>query len=217
MSNGGGPLNIQVLKWMMRSTVLLSTGCLAGLPSVEIKVAGEIEPSRCEIIAPNNGVYDFGKIRWPSRLNGPMTLPAMTQSWRVRCGSAAYLDIIPEDNRAWAGGNMGGAYFSLGRRDSQTLGKYMLGISNSRVDRVAVRSKTVGQPMSQAGISSLLPGKRTRWLIPDNVSQITRLAPAGRVFSLDITVSPQLTIPENVATEAVSLDGSVTLDFAFGI
>lgn len=201
----------------MRSTVLLSTGCLAGLPSTEIKVTGEIEPSRCEIIAPNNGVYDFGKIRWSSGLNGPMVLPAMTQSWRVRCGSAAYLDIIPEDNRAWAGGNMGRAYFSLGRRGSQTLGKYSLGISNSRIDRVAVRSRTAGQSTSQAGISLLVPGERTRWLVPDSVSQLSRLAPAGRVFSLDITVSPQLTIPENAAAEAVSLDGSVTLDFAFGI
>lgn len=207
---------------MMRATVLLSTGCLAaGLPSTDIKVTGEIEPSRCEIIAPNNGVYDFGKIRWSNRFtnrfNGPLILPAMTQSWRVRCGSAAYLDITPEDNRAWAGDNMGGAYFSLGRSGTQMLGKYRLGISNSRIDRTVVRSRVAGQPMPQTGISLLVPGERTRWLVPDSVSQVARLAPAGRVFSLDITVSPQLTIPENAAAEAASLDGSVTLDFTFGI
>lgn len=71
--------------------------------------------------------------------------------------------------------------------------------------------------MSQAAITPLVSGMRTRWLVSDNVSQLTRLAPAGKIYSLDITVSPQLTIPKNAATEAVSLDGSVTLDFTFGL
>ncbi|MEB7883685.1 hypothetical protein [Serratia fonticola] len=163
-------------------------------------------------------MYDFGRIRWPSGLTGPLILPAITQSWRVRCGSAAYLEIIPEDNRANIGGNMGMTYFGLGGRGTQSLGRYRLGISNSQVDRARVRSLTAGQPLSQADITPLAPGKRTRWLIPSNdASPMARLAPAGKVFSLDITVSPQLTIPENDVAEAVSLDGSVTLDFAFGI
>lgn len=202
---------------MLGATTLLSASCLAGMPSSDIKVVGEIASSRCEIVAPNNGVYDFGKIRLPSGSNGMITLPAITQSWRVRCDSAAYLEIIPEDNRVGASGNMAGGYFSFGGHGTQTLGKYRLGISNSQVDRAAVRSRTAGQPRSHADITPLVPGMRTRWLIPDNLPQLTRLAPAGKVFSLDITVSPQLTIPKNAVTEAVSLDGSVTLDFAFGI
>ncbi|WP_431224736.1 hypothetical protein ACQ86O_07690 [Serratia sp. L9] len=203
-----------MLKKIAGATMLLSASCLAGMSPGEVKVVGEIILPRCEVIAPNNGVYDFGKIKLPENSN---SLPALTQSWRVKCDSAAYMDIIPEDNRSQSTGNHGAGYFSLGGgRGSQSMGNYRLGISNARIDRTAVVPQTAGRPMARAGIMSLLPGKRTRWEMPANV--MMRAGPqAGRIFSLDITVYPQLTLPENAATEAMSLDGSATLDFTFGI
>lgn len=198
--------------------MLLSAGVLAGMPSGEVKVIGQIESPRCEIVAPNNGVYDFGRIKRPRGSNNTFNLPAITQSWRVRCDSAAYLGITPQDNRFRPVGNAAASYFSLGVNGPRTLGIYRLGVSNARIDRAAVVPQTSGQPISRAGVAGitpLIPGIRTSWLLPKNVTRARTLA--GRLFSVDITIFPRLTLPENAATEAMSLDGSATLDFTFGI
>lgn len=201
---------------MVGATSLLSVGCLAAMPSGEVKVIGEIASPRCEIIAPNSGVYDFGRISRSSGTQGWINLPVITQSWRVKCSSAAYMDIIPQDNRFRPGADMGAAYFSLGGNGTRTLGRYLLGVSNARIDQMAVIPQTSGQPTSRSGITTLVPGVRTRWLVPEN--NVTRAgSSAGRLFSVDITVSPRLTLPDNEAVEAMSLDGSATLDFTFGI
>ncbi|MGF6192508.1 hypothetical protein [Serratia sp. 2723] len=209
--NGGHFLNIKKLKWMVGVIGLSSVNALAGVPSSDVKVTGEIASSRCEIIAPNNGVYDFGKIKLPTGSDNPVSLPDMTQSWRVKCDNATYLEVIPQDNRNRAANGISTPYFSLGGNGVHTLGNYRLGVSNAQIDRAVAMSQTAGQAQSRSGVMPLIPGMRTRWLMPENVMR------AGRVFSLDITVSPRLTIPQGAVTEAVSLDGSVTLDFIFGI
>lgn len=191
--------------------VLLSTGGLAAGLSGEVTVVGNVTAARCEVIAPNDGIYDLGRIAVAEKAAGPMALPPVTRTWRVQCDNPTYLAVVPQDNRAGAARGAGSAEFGLGDERGKALGYFRLGVSRVLIDQAAVAAQTLGQPMSGAGITPLLAGTRTRWLMSDNTAR------AGQTFAADITVFPWLTMPERAVTDRVVFDGSVTLNFIFGL
>ncbi|EPM1538071.1 hypothetical protein [Serratia ureilytica] len=178
--------------------------------SGELTVAGKMAASRCEVIAPNGGTYDFGKLTTDQSTAGVVPAP-MTQTWQVRCDGATYLAVEPEDNRAGTASRADAAHFGLGGDAARPLGYYRLTLSKAQIDRAPAVAYTAGQALSQAGGMSLMSGVRTQWQMPDNTAR------AGRQFAVDITVAPWLTQQSASLSDVVKLDGSVTMNFIFGL
>lgn len=189
---------------------VLFSGQLIAAPSAELKVSGKIKHSGCTVIAGNNGVYDYGAVRVGTQ-GEVQKLPTVKQTWQVRCEGDAYLALIPMDNRAASRSEQDLRRFGLGNApNGQPVGYFLLGLSHSVVDgaSAALRSRNVaGLPSNEV---ALVSGERTDWLMAD----ATRAA--GRTYTMDISVAPVLAanIP---AVDKVELDGSVTLNFVFGL
>ncbi|BEM64674.1 hypothetical protein ACUNFK_24220 [Serratia sp. IR-2025] len=187
-----------------------ATGVMAALPSAELRVTGKMAAPRCEVIVPEQGRYDLGKISAHSQTATPIALPPVTQTWRIRCDEATHLAVIPVDNRRGMTGVGAGAYFGLGYGE-QSLGYYQLGVGAVRIDLADATAYTAGQPAMKGGLIPLVPGVRTSWQLPD-----TRLR-SGRQFSMDITVFPWLTDGGSALAGGEKLEGAATLDFIFGL
>ncbi|MBH1922350.1 DUF1120 domain-containing protein [Serratia surfactantfaciens] len=189
---------------------VLFSGQLIAAPSAELKVSGKIKHSGCTVIAGNDGVYDYGAVRGGTQ-GEVQKLPTVKQTWQVRCEGDAYLALIPTDNRAAGRSEQDLRRFGLGNApNGQPVGYFLLGLSHSVVDgaSAALRSRNAaGLPSNEV---ALVSGERTDWLMADT----TRAA--GRTYTMDISVAPVLAanIP---AADKVELDGSVTLNFIFGL
>ncbi|HGM5574382.1 TPA: DUF1120 domain-containing protein [Serratia marcescens] len=185
----------------------------AGMPNGELQVTGKMAAPRCEMIVPNNGVYDLGKIDGRALAAGETALPPQTLTWQVRCDRAVPLAVVPQDNRASMARAARGSrevFFSLGSA-ARPLGYYRLSAGQARIDRAAVALQTVGEPMARSGRVPLLPGVRTFAVLP------ARGAAMGQWHSIDITVSPVLGTVDAAAVSGEPIDGSATLEFMFAI
>jgi hypothetical protein len=202
-----------IFRAMAAASALLSGGALAAGMSGELRVTGTLAPSRCEIMAPNGGVYDFGRIAVaPGRADAQdRALAPMTQTWQIRCDGATYLAVEPEDNRVGTASREGAAHFGLGGKLARPLGYYRLTLSQPRIDSAPAAAYTAGVPRAAAGGMPLMPGARTQWRTPDNAAR------SGQQFAADITVSPWLAHQSGPVSEGEILDGSVTLNFIFGL
>lgn len=198
-----------IIKRLTGLSILLSASGIAGEPSAEMTVSGVFANSRCEVIAPNNGVYDLGTISVPASTVEPRALPALTRAWRIQCDQPTTLAVIPEDNRA-ASAN-GNGHFGFGEDPHTSLGYFQLGISRAQTDQRAVMLHTEGQPISGGAVTPLLAGMRSQWVTKDNVVK------PGNSFDVDITVYPWLNPQKRRVMDQVKLDGSVTLNFVFGL
>lgn len=185
---------------------------LIAAPSAEIKVSGKIKYSGCSVIAGNNGVYDYGAVLGIASGGGKQLLPTLRQTWQIRCEGDAYLALIPTDNRAASRSEPALHYFGLGNTpEGLPIGYFMLGLAQSSVNGAPalLRSRSSTTALPSAAVS-LRSGERTEWLQPD----ATRAA--GRIYTMDISVTPVLTATTPV-TDKAALDGSVTLSFVFGL
>lgn len=199
-------MRIRINKSLTALSVLIFAAGTAWASSGEITVSGNMAPSRCEVIAPDNGVYDLGLISAREYSAGPIALPSVTRTWRVKCDKPTTLAVIPEDNRADSVHGIGNKHFGFGGDGEASLGYFELGISRVQTDQRAVMLQTAG-----GGISSMLPGIRSQWVTQDNIPQ------AGTIFDVDITVFPWLTPRTRMITDQAKFDGSVTLNFIFGL
>lgn len=193
---------------------LLLAGHLAAAPTSELRVRGEIQQPGCEVIAPNGGSYHFGTLPRATAVKGSsVTLPAMTQTWRVRCDSAAYLAVTPLDNRVMTVSAPGETHFGLGATSrGAALGYFQLGVTNAQVEGTRAMLKTSGgETFSSQGRALLTTGKRAEWRAADGVRS------GAKNYAMDITVIPYLAPGSFEIDSAAELDGSVTLNFDFGL
>lgn len=202
---------MKLLIQLAASSVLFCNVAVASSYLADVKVSGKIASSRCEVIAPNNGLYDLGRIKTLDKVSGPVALPPVTRTWRVKCDHPTTLSVIPEDNRVTAARGIGNTHFTFGNDGETSLGYFKLGISRAQIDNRQVMLKTAGQSISNGASTPLLPGIRTQWITKDEIVQ------AGNVFDVDITVFPWLNPRAKMVKNQLKVDGSVTLNFVFGL
>jgi len=193
---------------------LLLAGHLAAAPTSELRVTGEVQHPGCVVISPKGGSYDFGALERESAAKGEVVaLPAMTQAWRVRCDGAAYLAVTPMDNRMMTVSTPAETHFGLGTTsEGAALGYFQLGVTNARVDGSRAMLKTAhGEVLSSQGKALLSTGKRVEWRMVNDVRR------GAKDYAMDITVTPYLALGNIDPASSAELDGSVTLNFDFGL
>jgi Protein of unknown function (DUF1120) len=206
--------NITVLS----SLVLGINAASADAPTAELKVIGTLTVPGCTVVAPDDGVYDFGRVSASLVKSGTATtdLTVITKTWTVNCDADTYLNFTPVDNRSASASVVSATSFGLGNvNGTGKIGHYTAMINNGSVDGVTSNlfsSASATFPVAAAAV--LTTGMRTGWSSAANTQK------AGKVFTADIMVFPRLggtTTMNGPITEDVELDGSMTMNFAFGI
>jgi Protein of unknown function (DUF1120) len=187
----------------------------ASAPTAELSVIGTLTVPGCTVIAPDSGIYDFGRVSSSLVKSGTTTtpLPPITKTWRVNCDANTYLSFTPEDNRLGSAGTFGSSNFGLGNVNSTgKIGHYTAKMHNATVDGVA--SDVASNSGVAASTNLSRGGPHSWWLTSTNSQNI------GKIFTADITVSPVLagtTTMGGPIHDDVNLDGSMTMGFKFGI
>ncbi|CRY54168.1 MULTISPECIES: DUF1120 domain-containing protein [Yersinia] len=209
----------QLVKLTVLSSLIFSIATAYAAPPVaELKVKGTLKVPTCDVSAPDNGIYNFGKISSTKvSSSGVANLTPMTKNWVVTCDATTYLNIKPTDNRDDSMYPPSTSTYGLGMVNSTgKIGSYTLVLQNALVDGISSKlfSASTGTFTAVTAATLYKNGQSTGWASADNTQS------AGRVFSADIIVSPMLaptSIMKGPITEDTELDGSVTLNFAFGI
>ncbi len=211
-------MNKIALRVMVASTLLVAGGSLAASPSAEIKVVGELVAPTCEVSLPNDGVFDYGSINHTkiSRdkavslgINGNGTM-------EVKCDAETPMTFNVIDNRLGTASEAGKT-FGLGSiNNTGKLGFYAVTAYHPQIDgklgRLFVtQDSTITSP---TGSVQLEHGKRVGWASNANTLAI------GKTFTAILSVEAFLAKSGDMhggIGEGTSLDGSTTLDFAFGL
>lgn len=221
--SGSHFMKTYIFKFTLFTSIILSVAAQAAPPSAELKVKGKLGVPSCTVIAPDGGIYDLGKISATNVKSGIATtaLPTMTKNWSVACDSQTYLSFGSVDNRnSSVSDTSSTSNHGLGFiNGTGKIGYYTLAMSNPMVDGVqtSVFSVSTSGTAGTGGQSLVLAtnGPRRAWSIAGTNTQI-----AGKVFSADFKVTPTLagtTAMNGPITEDANIDGSVTMNFAFGI
>jgi hypothetical protein len=195
----------------------------AAPPTAELKVKGSIDVPTCSIAAPNNGVYDLGKL--PSSLVGASTktvLPAMSKKWAVTCDSLTYISVTVVDNRAATVSESDPTYFGLGHiNETGKIGYYTASMTNGFVDGIAksiyygvTGSSTLYAAATGSGYYFRPNTRYYGW------SDTNAIPVAGRVFTADMRIYPVLASTATMngpITDNSKIDGSMTINFTFAI
>jgi hypothetical protein len=200
------------------SALVLASGVAhAATPSAELTVVGTLTVPTCTVAAVNDGVYDLGNIASTLiKATGTTVLNSVTQGWTVTCDATTYLNFTPLDNRAESKSASAVANFGLGTVNTEgKIGYFTADVKNAKVDGVATSLFTTNTtsltPLASVKMNA---GIKTGWVSAANTQA------AGRVFTADITVNPVLgntTDMKGPITDTADIDGSVTLNFAYGI
>ncbi|HEC1652532.1 TPA: DUF1120 domain-containing protein [Yersinia enterocolitica] len=203
---------------VLSSLVLGMAVAHAAPPTAELKVTGTLTVPSCTVASPDEGVYDFGKLSSSLVKSGTATTPLtpMTKTWTVTCDADTYLNFTPVDNRAASASAVATTNFGLGNVNTTgKIGYYTALIKNGTVDGKASNLfSSATSTFAAATTASLTTGQHTGWSSAANTQS------TGKVFVADITVSPMLagtTTMGGPITDDAELDGSMTMNFAFGI
>ncbi|MGF6192506.1 DUF1120 domain-containing protein [Serratia sp. 2723] len=211
-----------VLKITALSSLLLSAATLAA-PSAEIKVTGELITPTCDVTLNKNGVFDYGKInqtlindKQPTSLGNDLN-----DTVKVQCSAPTPLTFKLTDNRLGTASMAGSKYFGLGNvNGSGKLGYYTLNTGAGFVDGqpAAIIVVSPNGTISGAPMSSTLEhsGQRLGWRAMGNPTELA----IGKQFELPLTSKAFLAKKSEMQggiSEDVSLDGSATLEFGFGL
>ncbi|HEJ9060840.1 TPA: DUF1120 domain-containing protein [Serratia fonticola] len=197
----------------------LGTTEAASAPTAELKVVGKISVPSCTVVVPDGGVYDLGKISASLVKSGTTStkLQEITKNWSVVCDAETYLKVNAIDNRSATavGGVFNNNNFGLGSvNGSGKIGSYTILMSRVKVDGQDTKLFFVGASNAAMDSVYLKTSPSLAWGAATNVFT------TGKVFSADFTVEPKLggTSDMNGAiNDNVNIDGSVTLNFAYGI
>lgn len=196
--------------------------CLANAssPTAELTVVGKITVPTCTVSAADNGVYSIGQVS-PSILSPTAStpLPEITKTWTVTCDSSTYMNFTPTDNRSGTASIANANNFGLGSvKETGKIGYYTVVAKEATVDGTATRVFTSANASVSALLSvPLTPGSRTGWATGNGT---TSTQAAGKVFTVDLAVIPVLAstaLMGGGVTDDVTIDGSATLKFAYGI
>ncbi|AKG68633.1 Protein of uncharacterised function (DUF1120) [Serratia fonticola] len=202
------------------SSLLLSAAALAS-ESAEVKVIGEISAVNCEVSVSNNGVFDFEKIKQSSvtdvitpigRVDGGVV--------RVKCSAPTPLTFTATDNRAESAyGSSGlGSNFGLGLvNKTGKLGYYQLRFTQPTVDGVETPMFATddGDINNVTGLLMAQQGRRMGW-----AESKTAGVSIGKDFKFGMNATAYMapkSAMNGALTEDVTLDGSATLEFGFGL
>ncbi|CNH94466.1 beta-fimbriae major subunit [Yersinia massiliensis] len=206
---------------VLSSLIVGTTAVQATVPTAELKVIGSLSVPSCTVNAPDSGVYDLGAIG-PSQIkSGTATtsLPAISKNWVINCDGMTYLNIRPVDNRVGTTSVVDGAHFGLGNVNGDgKIGYYRLAMSNGVVDGKASNLFITTTSNFTASYTSV--GLNSDNSISAGWAASSSTQAAGKVFSADFTVIPVLagtTDMKGTITEETKIDGSTTMNFAFGI
>ncbi|AFH92622.1 DUF1120 domain-containing protein [Providencia stuartii] len=212
---------------MMKNTItclgllpLLVAGLSYADTNANLKVSGEIKPPTCFINNQNEVDIVYNYTISPEMLNRSETTPLDRKKKRIEivCDATTYLSFEAKDNRIDSvSSEQGRILFGLGKYgadNSQNIGVYTITMSNA----------TVKENSEEADKNVLILSGNTAKLKTD-VNQLKKIAwaetstklAAGKIFAADFEVYAVLDIIRTNNIEDISLDGSATLSFGFGI
>ncbi len=205
--------------FLISSAIVLftSTHAFAAAPTAELKVTGKLEVPGCTLTVEDKGAYDLGTIS-PTMVQAGATHTALTplaKTWNVACTGKTYLTYQVIDNRAASSSTVNTANFGLGNvNETGKLGYYKVLMSKATVDEkassvFATNTKTIASVASVYLGTAAIMG----W------SSGTTLQ-AGQNFAALFEVQPQLggtTTMNGPISDNANLDGSLTMNFAFGL
>ncbi|HGM5574380.1 TPA: DUF1120 domain-containing protein [Serratia marcescens] len=208
------------LKMATLAALLVSAGGQAAAPSAEIKVVGELIAPTCEVTLPNGGVFDFGSINHSLVSDSkPVSLGVKGGSELVViCSASTPLTFKVVDNRLGTASESGSEKLGLGNvNGTGKLGYYKVNAFHPQVDgQQADLFVTAGSSIPNGSVTvAFEQGKRVGWS-PSG----SRTLAIGKSFSFMMTVEAFLakrTDMQGGIGEGVSLDGSTTLEFGFGL
>ncbi|CNI37477.1 beta-fimbriae major subunit [Yersinia massiliensis] len=206
---------------VLASLVLGMAPAHAAPPTAELKVKGKLSVPTCTVISPDAGVYDLGKISASQVKSGTAVtaLTPMTKSWVATCDAETYLNLTPTDNRRDSRSDASSAlYFGLGNiNNTGKIGFYTVEMKNAKVDGL---SSLVFYKNGSAGAFTTVSSANFQQGYMFGWAETTTTQKAGKLFTADMVVSPTLagtTTMGGPVTENANIDGSITMQFAFGI
>jgi hypothetical protein len=198
-------------------------GCTAAL-AADLTVKGAISAPSCTVAnggagIGRSGIYNYGQISSAMVKPGTTTTPlsTVTVPWTVTCDAQTYLTFNIVDNRAGTASTPASTNFGLGNvNGSGKLGYYTVTLSNPTVDGALANTfSTTGTTFTAISSTLLSTGSaRYGWASGNNTLK------AGRVFAANLTAAPYLAGSATMGgavTDGLSLDGSLTLNFALGL
>ncbi|AOI67590.1 fimbrial assembly protein [Burkholderia territorii] len=186
-------------------------------PTAELKVQGKLSVPACTVESPEGGVYDFGKLSSTLIKPGATTTPLspLSKSWKVNCDASTYLTFSVVDNRAGSTSTPGTSNFGLGNvNGTGKIGYYTVKLTNPTVDgETSSTFTTANTTVNASTTASLTAGNTHGWAVSNALKP-------GKVFGIDLEVAPVLagtTTMNGAIKDVVDLDGSLTLNYAFGL
>ncbi|MEX5768431.1 DUF1120 domain-containing protein [Serratia marcescens] len=212
-------MNKIALRMMVAATLLVTGGSLAAGPSAEIKVVGELIAPTCEVKLPNEGIFDYGSISH-TRISKdkPVSLGVKGGStMEVKCDAETPMTFNVIDNRLGSASETGKT-FGLGNVNTTgKLGFYSIQAYFPQIDGVTGRLFVTSDTSitSPQTVVNLEHGKRVGW-----ASASGNALAIGKNFTAQLLVEAFLAKSGDMhggVSEDVSLDGSTTLEFGFGL
>ncbi|RTE97411.1 DUF1120 domain-containing protein [Serratia marcescens] len=212
-------MNKIALRMMVAATLLVTGGSLAAGPSAEIKVVGELIAPTCEVKLPNEGIFDYGSISH-TRISKdkPVSLGVKGGStMEVKCDAETPMTFNVIDNRLGSASETGKT-FGLGNVNTTgKLGFYSIQAYFPQIDGVTGRLFVTSDTSitSPQTVVNLEHGKRVGW-----ASASGNTLAIGKNFTAQLLVEAFLAKSGDMhggGSEDVSLDGSTTLEFGFGL
>ena len=186
--------------------------------TAELKVVGELSVPSCTVVATDDGIYDIGKqsatLIKPAAIT---TLPEIIKTWTVTCDAATFLNITQVDNRIASKSDASALSFGLGNVNGDgKIGYFRAQLRNATVDGTATSLFYANSNVFTAVKAThyLEQGWKIGWAADASTQK------SGKVFAVDIAVTPVLASSATMKgpiTENTNIDGSVTLNFAYGI
>lgn len=186
----------------------------------ELKVTGEIVAPKCSVLAPDNGIYDFGQISVTLIKRAATTdLAPITKTWSVTCEEDTYLSFSVVDNRVGTAAIVGASNFGLGMVNGRgKVGYFKAKMTDPKVDGTAAKiysspSGSLNDFTIVNGDANFTRGRNLGW--GSNTAMRS-----GKTFTSNIVVTPTLASMEDMGgpiTDNVVLDGSMTMTFSFGL
>ncbi len=201
---------------LFASLALGSALAQAAAPIAELKVIGTLTVPTCTIASAQDGVYDIGKVSATMVKPSAVTpLTALSKTWTINCDAETYLNFKPVDNRADTASAGSATAFGLGMvNETGKIGYYNVTMKNGTVDGTASNVFSSPSATIVAGNSvNVSSANRNGWS-----SGTTQKS--GRIFVADLEVAPTLASSaamNGAVTEDTDIDGSLTLNFAYGI
>ncbi|ANM79622.1 MULTISPECIES: DUF1120 domain-containing protein [Serratia] len=208
-----------VISASIAAVLMMANQVSAASMSPELKVKGQMAVPSCQVSIVNDGVFDLGKLS--NALVSSTTATALAKSQKqlvVDCEAETFLNFTVVDNREGTASVTGSANFGLGGvNGSGKLGYYKVNALNAAVNGVSSALYSVQKGATTfSTVSSAYVDKNnvTGWAKSGNVQN------SGRLFSVMLEVEPYLASSKDMngpITDSVKLDGSSTLNFAYGI